>query len=66
VRGDAFEYDVRLLQQAGYLGRGNRFWTTQDFADAKSVHDRIESKLKQLRLYDPGLKYAYETLQSED
>jgi hypothetical protein len=62
--GDAYEYGVDFLQEAGYFNRANRFWTTQDFPDAKSVHDRIESKLKQLGLHDPGLKDAYETLES--
>lgn len=62
--GDAYECGVDFLQETGYFNRRNRFWTTREFPDAKVVHNRIESKLNQLGLHDPGLKDAYETLES--
>ena len=60
--GDAYSYGVSFLQDAGYFRREDRFWTDQDFPDAKAVADRIEAKLKSIGLNDPGLKDAYETL----
>ena len=62
--GDAYEYGVDFLQEVGYFNRQNRFWTSEDFPEAKAVRDRIEASLRQLGLHDPGLKDAYETLQT--
>jgi hypothetical protein len=62
--GDAFEYGVDFLQEVGYFNHQNRFWTNQDFPNAKAIHDRIEAKLKSTGLHDPGLKDAYQNLQS--
>ncbi len=60
--GDAYVYGVSFLRDAGYFRREDRFWTDQDFPDAKSVSDHIEAKLKSIGLSDPGLKEAYEAL----
>ena len=62
--GDAYSYGVSFLRETGYFRREDRFWTDQDFPDAKAVHDRIEAKLKSIGLDDSGLKDAYERLQS--
>ncbi len=64
--GDAYDYGVYFLRETGYFRREDRFWTDQDFPDAKSVHDRIEAKIKSIGLNDSGLKQAYEALQSLD
>jgi hypothetical protein len=62
--GDAYSYGVSFLHETGYFRRKDRFWTDQDFPEAKAVHDRIEAKLKSIGLDDAGLKDAYERLQS--
>jgi hypothetical protein len=61
--GDAYSYGVSFLREAGYFRREDRFWTDQDFPEARAVHDRIEAKLKSIGLNDSGLRGAYETLQ---
>jgi hypothetical protein len=60
--GDAYSYGVAFLRETGYFRREDRFWTGQDFPDAKAVGQRIAAKLKSIGLNDPGLKDAYETL----
>jgi hypothetical protein len=62
--GDAYSYGVSFLREAGYFRREDRFWTDQDFPDAKAVGDRIKARLKSIGLNDPGLKGAYEALRS--
>ena len=62
--GDAFSYGVWLLRDSGFFRRKERFWTDQDFAQAKEAHDRIEVPLRQIGLKDPGLRDAYETLRA--
>lgn len=64
--GDAYRYGVSFLEEAGYFRRGDRFWTDQDFPDAKAVHDRIEAKLESIGPNDSGLKEAYDTLHSAE
>jgi len=61
--GDAFSYGVEFLRETGYFRAQDRFWTDQDFPDARSVHDRIENKIKSIGLNDPELKDAYNVLQ---
>ena len=60
--GDAYSYGVSFLREAGYFQRDKRFWTDQDFPQAKAVHDRIEAKIQSIGLNDPGLKDTYNTL----
>jgi hypothetical protein len=60
--GDAFNYGVWFLWDAGYFRREDRFWTDRDYPEAQAVRDRIEARLKTIGLSDPGLKGAYETL----
>ena len=64
TEGDAYRYGVNFLTEAGYFRRDDRFWTDQQFPESKAVHDRIDAKLKSTGLNDPGLKEAYETLQT--
>ena len=64
--GDAYSYGVSFLQETGYFRREDRFWTDQDFPNAKAVRDQIEAKLKSIGLNDPGLKDAYETLHTAE
>jgi hypothetical protein len=60
--GDAFQYGVSFLRDVGYFQRKRRFWTDQDFPQAKAVCENIRAKLKSIGLDDPGLKDAYESL----
>jgi len=64
--GDAYMYGVAFLKDAGYFRRDERFWTSQDFPEARTVHDRIETKLKTIGTSDPGMRSAYEILQALD
>jgi len=64
--GDAYRYGVNFLAELGYFQSKDRFWTDQQFPESRSVHDHIEAKLKSMGLNDPGLKEAYDTLQSSD
>jgi hypothetical protein len=64
--GDAFIYGVAFLKETGYFRREDRFWTTQDFPEARAVHDRIEARLKSIGLNDPGMHSAYGILQGMD
>jgi len=62
TQGDAFRYGIWFLQEAGYFQRKDRFWTDQDFPDSKTVHDRIEARLRSIGINDPALKEAYDAL----
>jgi len=64
--GDAYMYGVAFLKEAGYFRRDERFWTSQDFPEARTVHDRIEGKLKTIGTGDPGMRSAYEILKALD
>lgn len=64
--GDAYSYGVDFLRETGYFRRSDRFWTDQDFPQAKVVHDRIEAKLKSIGFNDPGLRDAYDSLHALD
>jgi hypothetical protein len=62
--GDAYSYGVWFLQDAGYFRREDRFWTDQDFPDAKSVHDRIQAKINSIGLSDSGIRDADQALKA--
>jgi len=59
---DAYRYGVAFLSETGYFESKNRFWTNQNFPEAKSVRDQIETKLMSIGLKSSGLRDAYETL----
>jgi hypothetical protein len=59
---DAYRYGVAFLSETGYFQSKNRFWTDQNFPEAKAVHDHIESRLMSIGLNSSGLRDAYETL----
>ena len=63
--GDAYSYGVSFLNETGYFKSKKRFWTNQPFPEAKTVHDRIKSKIISIGLNDPELKDAFETLNGE-
>lgn len=60
--GDAYSYGVAFLDETGYFQKNKRFWTDNNFPEAKSVHERIKTKILSIGLNDSGLKDAYETL----
>ncbi len=59
---DAYRYGVAFLSETGFFEIKNRFWTNQNFPDAKSVQNKIEAKLMSIGLKSSGLRDAYETL----
>ncbi len=59
---DAYRYGVGFLSETGYFESKNRFWTNQNFPEAKTVHNKIEAKLMSIGLKSSGLRDAYETL----
>jgi hypothetical protein len=61
---DAYRYGVWFLQETGYFQRKDRFWTDQDFPEAKAKQERIEAKLRFTGLNDSGLREAYDTLRA--
>jgi hypothetical protein len=62
--GDAFNYGVSFLNEAGYFKRADRFWTDQDFPESNAIRGRIEAKLKSIGLNDPDMKDAFDQLQA--
>jgi len=60
--GDAYSYGVAFLNETGYFRDSDRFWTNQNFPNAKSVQDHLKARILSIGLDDPGLKDAYETL----
>ena len=64
--GDSYMYGVAFLKDAGYFRRNQRFWTSQDFREPRTVHDRIEARLKTVGTSDPSMRSAYEILQALD
>ena len=61
--GDAYDYGVSFLNQAGYFRSEDRFWTDQQFPEANAVRERLQVKLRSIGLSDPGVKDAYDQLQ---
>jgi hypothetical protein len=61
--GDAYDYGVSFLNEAGYFRSDDRFWTNQQFPEANVVRDRLQVKLKSIGLSDPGVKDACDQLQ---
>jgi len=59
---DAYRYGVAFLSETGYFQNKNKFWTDQNFPEAKVVHDHIQAKLTSIGLKSSGLRDAYETL----
>jgi len=62
--GDAYSYGVSFLREAGYFSRQERFWTNEEFPDAARVRRRIEDRIKSIGLNDPGVRDAWENLES--
>jgi hypothetical protein len=61
--GDASEYGVWFLTDAGYFDPAKRFWTGKNYPEAEAVRARIAAKLKSTGLNDPGLRTAYTSLE---
>lgn len=43
---DACTYGDRLLRETGFYDREKRFWTDQDFPEAKAIRKKVKAKLK--------------------
>jgi hypothetical protein len=62
--GDAYSYGVSFLRETGYFSRQERFWTSEEFPDAPNVRARIEARIKTIGVNDPGVRDAWEALES--
>lgn len=60
--GDAYFYGVLFLRETGYFQREKRFWTDQEFPEAKKVREQIRSKIESVGVNELELKEAYEAL----
>ena len=50
--GSSFLFPVSLLNELGYFRPSLRFWTWESFPDAMRTADRIEGRIKLMRLTD--------------
>jgi len=50
--GSSFLFPVSLLNELGYFRPSLHFWTDESFPDAMQVADRIEKRIKAMRLSD--------------
>jgi hypothetical protein len=62
IPGDAFYYGVSFLTDAGYFDPQKRFWTDQEFPEARAVYKRIADRLTAIGLKDQGVADAYRVL----
>ena len=60
---DAYFYGVAFLKETGYFQGKKRFWTNQNFPEAKAVQENIKTKILSIGLNNPGLKEAYDKLE---
>jgi hypothetical protein len=61
--GDAYDYGIYFLDEAGYFQRQKRFWTNQEFPAAEEIRQRIEAKISSIGLNNAQLKDAYTMLE---
>ena len=64
--GDATEYGVRFLCETGFFNKKDRFWTDQEFPEAKAIHARLKARLEAAGRDTPELKRAYRKLLSAE
>jgi hypothetical protein len=60
--GDAMQYGTNFLRDLGFFQKAERFWTTQDFPQAKAIHAQIRAKLDAMGHSGTELSRAYKRL----
>jgi hypothetical protein len=56
--GESFEFPCLFLYEIGFFNKENRYWTHEDFPQAKEIARRIANKIKELQLDDPESQVA--------
>ena len=56
-------YGVNFLAEVGYFRKADRFWTREDFPEARRNLQIIEAKIRSMRSADASLKDALATLE---
>lgn len=64
--GDAMEFGVRFLCETGFFNPKDRFWTDQDFPEAKAIHTQLKARIESVGHDTPELKRAYRKLVSAE
>jgi hypothetical protein len=64
--GESFEFPCLFLYEIGFFNKENRYWTTQNFPQAHQIAQRIDKKIKQLKLDDPESVVAQIIVESAD
>ena len=59
-----FYFGVSFLNEVGYFSKAHRFWTDDEFPNARDVRNRIRGKLKSLKLTSPEAQSALGILNS--
>lgn len=60
--GDAMDFGVCFLRDTGFFRKADRFWTDEDFPQAKAVYERIKARLESAGRQAPELTRAYRRL----
>ncbi len=60
--GDAMEFGVFFLRDTGFFRKRDRFWTDEDFPQAKEIYQRIKTRLEATGLLIPELQRTYRRL----
>lgn len=56
--GGAYYSGVSFLNEVGYFSKDHRYWTEEEFPEAPEVRNRIQEKLKSLKLTSPEDQWA--------
>lgn len=60
--GDAIQYGIYFLREAGFFRKSERFWTDQEFPQAKAIHAQLKARLEAIGLSGTELGRAYKKL----
>jgi len=63
--GDAMQYAIFFLQDIGFFRKSERFWTEQEFPQAKVIHAQIKAHLEAMGHKGTELGHAYKRLGTE-
>jgi hypothetical protein len=64
--GEAFEFPCLFLYEIGFFNKTNRYWTNEEFPQAKAIARKIAHKIKELKLDDPESQVAQLIVESAD
>lgn len=60
--GDAMQYGVNFLREVGFFRKSERFWTQQEFPQAKAIHAQIKARLEAMGHRGAELSRAFRHL----